>query len=45
MITDHPTTEIYFVFALTYCKVKVYTEDEAFAKNSFVPIQKLNCAI
>jgi hypothetical protein len=32
MNTDHPTTELYFVFALTYCKLRVYDKQEAFAQ-------------
>jgi hypothetical protein len=32
MITDYPTATIYLVFAMTYCKVKVYVEEEAFIR-------------
>lgn len=32
MQTDFPTTTIYFVFALTYCKVRVYQEQEPFIR-------------
>ncbi len=32
MRTDFPTTELYFVFAFTYCKLTVYTTDEPFAR-------------
>jgi len=30
MQTDHPTTTIYFLFALTVCGVKVYKSEQAF---------------
>jgi hypothetical protein len=30
--TDHPTTEVHFVFAMTYCRVCVYRQEERFAK-------------
>lgn len=33
METDFPTVELFFVFAFTYCKVKVYKQNEAFARN------------
>lgn len=32
MQTDHPTVELYFVFAFTFCKLRVYKEQEAFAR-------------
>jgi len=32
MRTDFPTTELYFVFAFTYCKLIVYTDQEPFAR-------------
>lgn len=32
MRTDFPTTELYFGFAFTYCKLSVYTEQEPFAR-------------
>jgi len=31
MRTDFPTVEIYFLFAFTYCKLKVYKEEAGFA--------------
>ena len=32
MQTDHPTVELYFVFAFTYCKLRVYKKQEVFAR-------------
>ena len=32
MRIDHPTTTIYFIFAFTFCKVKVYRTEEAFLR-------------
>ncbi len=32
MNTNHPTTELYFVFAYTCCKLRVYTKDEEFMR-------------
>ena len=32
MQTDFPTVEIYFTFAFTYCKLRVYKEEEGFAR-------------
>lgn len=32
MQTAHPTIELHFVFAWTYCKLRVYKEQETFAK-------------
>ncbi|HEY4489401.1 MAG TPA: hypothetical protein VJA87_02875 [Candidatus Paceibacterota bacterium] len=32
MRTDFPTTELYFVFAFTFCKLTVYTDQEPFAR-------------
>ena len=32
MQTDFPTVEIYFVFAFTFCKLRVYKEEETFAR-------------
>lgn len=32
MRTDFPTTELYFVFAFTYCKLIVYADQEPFAR-------------
>ena len=32
MQTDHPTVELFFVFAFTYCKLRVYTKQEPFAR-------------
>ncbi|MBP9669445.1 MAG: hypothetical protein KBE09_04110 [Candidatus Pacebacteria bacterium] len=32
MQTDFPTTELYFVFAYTYCKLRVYTSEESLAR-------------
>lgn len=32
MQTNFPTVEIFFVFALTFCKLRVYKEDEGFAR-------------
>ena len=32
MQTDFPTVEIYFVFAFTYCKLRVYKEEENLAR-------------
>lgn len=32
MQTDFPTVELFFVFALTYCKLRVYQKQEAFAR-------------
>jgi hypothetical protein len=33
METNYPTVEIYFVFALTYCKLRAYEEQKALAQN------------
>lgn len=33
MRTDFPTTELYFIFASTYCKMQIYQKDEAFARH------------
>ena len=32
MRTDFPTVEIYFVFAFTYCKLRVYKKEEKLAR-------------
>lgn len=32
MQTEHPTTELYFVFAFTYCKLRVYKTEEVIAR-------------
>lgn len=32
MQTNFPTVEIYFVFAFTYCKLRVYKDEEVFAR-------------
>lgn len=32
MQTDHPTVELFFVFAFTYCKLQVYKRQEIFAR-------------
>lgn len=32
MRTDSPTTELYFVFAFTYCKLTIYSDQEPFAR-------------
>ena len=32
MRIDFPTTELYFVFAFTYCKLTIYAEQEGFAR-------------
>ena len=32
MITNQPTTAIFFVFAFTYCKISVYEAEAAFAR-------------
>ena len=32
MQTDFPTVELYFIFAFTYCKLRVYKKQEAFAR-------------
>ncbi len=32
MNTNFPTTELYFVFAYTYCKVRIYTSEEPLAR-------------
>lgn len=32
MKTDHPTVELFFVFAFTYCKLRVYKKQEGFAR-------------
>ncbi len=32
MQTDFPTVELFFVFAFTYCKLRVYKKQEAFAR-------------
>ena len=32
MQTNLPTVEIFFVFAFTYCKLRVYKEEEEFAR-------------
>ena len=32
MRTDLATTELYFVFAYTYCKLSIYTDQEPFAR-------------
>ncbi len=32
MRTDFPTVELYFVFAFTYCRLKVYKRNETFAR-------------
>ena len=32
MQTNFPTTELYFVFAYTYCKLRVYTSEEPLAR-------------
>jgi hypothetical protein len=32
MQTDHPTTTVYFVFSLTFCKLKVYKTEEVFVR-------------
>ena len=32
MQTDHPTVELFFVFAFTYCKLRVYKKQEVFAR-------------
>lgn len=32
MQTDHPTVELYFGFAFTYCKLRVYKKNEVFAR-------------
>ena len=31
MQTDRPTTELYFVFAFTFCRLRVYTPQKDFA--------------
>ncbi len=30
--TEFPTVEIHFVFAFTFCKLRVYTDEEDFAR-------------
>lgn len=32
MRTDHPTVEVFFVYALTHCRLRVYQEEEVFAR-------------
>lgn len=32
MNTDHPTVTLYFAFAWTYCRLKVYKKDEELAR-------------
>ena len=32
MNLNHPTVELYFAFALTYCKLSVYASQEPFAR-------------
>lgn len=32
MQTDYPTVELYFVLAFTFCKLRVYKEQEFFAR-------------
>lgn len=32
MNIDRPTVELYFVFAFTYCKLRVYIKDEEFVR-------------
>ena len=32
MQLDHPTTEIFFVYALSFCRVKIYKSDERFIR-------------
>ena len=32
MVTEFPTTEFYFVFAFTYCRLRVYTVQEPFIR-------------
>lgn len=32
MNTHHPTEELFFVFALTFCRLKVYSSDVEFAR-------------
>jgi hypothetical protein len=32
METNYPTVELFFVFAFTYCKLKVYAKQETFAR-------------
>lgn len=32
MRTNFPTVEIFFAFAFTYCKLRVYKEEEVFAR-------------
>ena len=36
MQTNFPTVEIYFVFAFTYCKLRVYKEEERLARRILV---------
>jgi hypothetical protein len=33
METEHPTVDLFFVFAYTHCKVRIYETEELFAKN------------
>ena len=32
MQTDHPTVELFFVFAFTYCKLRIYKTETKFAR-------------
>ncbi len=32
MQTNFPTTELYFAFAFTYCKLRIYTSEEPLAR-------------
>jgi hypothetical protein len=32
MQTDFPTVELYFAFAFTYCRLRVYVKEENFAR-------------
>ena len=32
MQTDNPTVDLFFVFAFTYCKLRVYEKQEGFAR-------------
>ena len=38
MNIDRPTVELYFVFAFTYCKLRVYTKDEEFVREVLVDV-------
>lgn len=39
-MTDHPTTEFYFVMAYTFCRLKVYDTEAEFARKLLKVLEK-----